>query len=165
METDSGNANAAFNRSSLNKPLPSLPHPYFEYLFADADETSKDIKPREGNAHIDPVKRDSNGFSVPGRPASSYNSFDNLSFDNDGGDGGKGTCFDPHAPASLIPSIDMVLDDAPSPPSPGPITPPYHLTPDVNVDLSAFSQFVFHQANVPFNCRGMFIALLLMRRF
>jgi hypothetical protein len=36
MATEPGNANEAFNRTSLNKPLPALPHPYFEYLFANA---------------------------------------------------------------------------------------------------------------------------------
>ena len=48
----------------------------------------------------------------------------------------------------------MTLDDAPSPPSPGPVTPPFHYTPPVHVDLSAFSQYVFHQANVPFTAKG-----------
>ena len=48
----------------------------------------------------------------------------------------------------------MVLDDAPSPPSPGPVTPPFHLTPPVTVDLSAFSQYIFHQANVPYTTKG-----------
>ncbi len=54
----------------------------------------------------------------------------------------------------------MTLDDAPSPPSPGPVTPPFHLTPPVNVDLSAFSQYVFHQANVPSTTKGKYMHLL-----
>lgn len=38
---DSGNADYNYLRASLNKPLPALPHPYFEYLFADAGVEGK----------------------------------------------------------------------------------------------------------------------------
>ena len=153
--------------------MPALPNPYFEYLFADAEKISGNLKKQapdsvksektnigdfagsaaDGNPHIDPVKRDSDGFSIPGRPASSYyNSIDNLSYDNAGYD--SGMCFSPSVIPKLTSESDMTLDDAPSPPTPGPVTPPFHYTPPVNVDLSTFSQYVFHPANVPFTTKG-----------
>ena len=174
---DAGNANEAFNRASLNKPLTALPNPYFEYLFADAEKISGNLSKQalgpvksrktnvddrtkstaEGNSYIDPIKRDSGGFSIPGRPASSYhNSIDSLSYEKDDYD--RGRCFIPSIVPSLTSESDMTLDDAPSPPSPGPVTPRFHYTPPVNVDLSAFSQYVFHQANVPFTTKGKFQA-------
>ena len=155
--------------------MPALPNPYFEYLFADAEKISGNLSkqalgpvksrknnvddltesPAEGNPYTDSIKKDSAGFSIPGRPASSYhNSIDNLSYEKDDYD--SGMCFFPSIVPSLTAESDMTLDDAPSPPSPGPVTPPFHYTPPVNVDLSAFSQYVFHQANVPFTTKGKF---------
>jgi hypothetical protein len=120
------NGQEAFSRNSLNKPLPALPHPYFEYLFADAGisnsktsstptktagnttyaflkspkDNSYDFVKRAGvsNPHIDPLKRDCDGFSIPEYPASSYNlqklesgSIENLGLEDDDGDTSKST--------------------------------------------------------------------------
>ena len=70
----------ASNRASLSKPLPALPDPYFDYLFADAG-----VEKATG-------KRDSDGFSVPELAASGYpaavrknNSIDNINFNRNSG--------------------------------------------------------------------------------